>query len=389
MLLRCLAMRYKENNKLFKRIGDYIKIVDNKNRDLKITNLLGINITKNFMPTVANTSGLDLSKYKIIQKNQFSTNIMHVGRDERLPIALYTEDEPALVSPAYKVFEVINEEEILPEFLMMEFHRPEFDRLSWYYCDSSVRGGLDWERFCDIKLPIPDIEEQKKYVALYKSLLKNQNVYEKSLEDLQLICDTYIENLIKTEELKTLGKYIQQSDERNTNLEITNLLGISVEKIFIESKSDKDKLNLKNYKIVRPREFGYVTVTSRNGEKISLAILNGEAGLLSSTYIVFNVKDYNEILPEYLYLFFKRSEFDRYVRFNSWGSARETFNWEDMCNVKIPIPKIEVQKAIVTMYHTLETRKTINEKLKSLIQPFCPILMKGVIDNLEKKEGVK
>jgi type I restriction enzyme S subunit len=367
----------------YKRIGDYIRLVSNRNSDWAITNLLGVNIYKNFMPSVANTSGVDLSKYKIIRKGQFATNIMHVNRDEILPVALYQNEEPAIVSPAYMTFEVIDENELLPEFLMMEFQRPEFDRRAWTYCDSSVRGGLEWERFCEIQIPIPDIDEQRKYVALYNGLLNNQKTYENSLADLQLICDTFIENLIKTEESKVLGEYIEQSDERNNDLQIDNLIGISVNKVFMETKSNKEQLDLSNYKIVRPREFGYVSVTSRNGEKISIAILDGEAGLVSSTYTVFRVKDTSVLLPEYLFLFFKRSEFDRYARFHSWGSARETFDWADMCNVKLPIPDIKVQEAIVTIYHTLETRKRINEQLKNTIKPLCPVLMKGVVESMK------
>ena len=366
----------------YKRLGDYIQLVDNKNKDLAVTNLLGINIFKNYMPSVANQTGLDLSKYKVVSQGQFATNLMHVNRDEVLPVALYTDEKPALVSPAYKTFEVIDENELLPEFLMMEFQRPEFDRKAWTYCDSSVRGGLEWNRLCDMQIPNIDIEEQKKYVALYKGLLNNQKVYENSLEDLQLICDTYIEDLIKTEEPKSLGEYIEQSDERNTDLEIDNLLGISVNKIFIPTKSKKERLDLSNYKVVRQRQFGYVSVTSRNGEKISIAILDGEAGLVSSTYTVFEVNNTEELMPEYLYLFFQRTEFDRYARFNSWGSARETFNWDDMCNVKLPIPDIKIQEAIVTIYHTLETRKRINEQLKDSIKPLCPVLMRGVVEDL-------
>jgi len=369
----------------YKRLGDYIQLVDNRNRDLAVTNLLGINIFKNYMPSVANQTNLDLSKYKVVSKGQFATNLMHVNRDEVLPVALYTDVIPALVSPAYKTFEVIDETELLPEFLMMEFQRPEFDRKAWTYCDSSVRGGLEWDRLCDMEIPDINIDKQKKYVALYKGLLNNQKVYENSLEDLQLICDTYIEDLIKTEEPKLLGDYIEQSDERNNDLEIDNLIGISVNKIFISTKSKKERLNLSNYKIVRPRQFGYVSVTSRNGEKISIAILDGEAGLISSTYTVFEVKDEEELLPEYLLLFFKRSEFDRYARFNSWGSARETFDWAEMCNVKLPIPDIKIQEAIVTIYHTLESRKKINEQLKDSIKPLCPVLMRGVVEEMEVK----
>lgn len=371
----------------YKRLGDYIQKVDNRNKDLSISNLLGVNIFKKFMPSVANQSGLDLSKYKVINKGQFATNLMHVNRDEVLPVALYSNNEPALVSPAYITFKVIDEQELLPEFLMMELQRSEFDRKAWTYCDSSVRGGLEWDRLCDMEIPDIDINEQRKYVALYNGLLTNQKVYENSLDDLQLICDTYIEDLIKTEKPKRLGDYIQQSDERNTDLKIDNLLGISVNKIFIPTKSKKERLDLSNYKIVRPRQFSYVSVTSRNGEKISIAILDGEAGLVSSTYTVFEVKDSNELLPEYLYLFFQRTEFDRYARFNSWGSARETFDWAEMYNVKLPIPDIKIQEAIVTIYHTLEARKRINEQLKETIKPLCPVLMRGVVENIHQPES--
>ncbi len=368
----------------YKKIGDCIKLVSNRNKNLTIVKLMGVNITKNFMPSVANTSGLDLSKYKVIKKGQFATNIMHVDRDGILPVALYEDESPAIVSPAYMTFEVIDVAVLLPEFLMMQLQTSELDRRAWTYCDSSVRGGLEWARFCEIQIPIPDTDDQQKFVALYKGLLTNQKTYEKSLLDLQLICDTYIENLIKTEKIEILKEYIEQSEERNTDLKNENLLGISVNKIFIPTRSQKEKLDLSNYKIVRPREFGYVSVTSRNGEKISIAILDAEAGLVSSTYTVFRVKDISKILPEYLFLWFARPEFDRYARFHSWGSARETFDWADMCNVQLPIPDIKIQEAIVTIYHTLETRKRINEQLINTIKPLCPVLMKGVVENYSK-----
>lgn len=369
----------------FKRIGDYIQLVDNRNKELVVTNLLGINITKNFMPSVANTSESDLSKYKIIQKNQFAYSAMQVGRDETIRLALYVEDKPAIISPAYLVIEVKDVKELLPEYMMMWFQRPESDRYGWFISDSSVRASLEWERLCEIQIPIPHIDEQRKYVALYKGLLTNQKTYQNSLADLQLICDTYIENLINTEKPKILGEYIEQSDERNNNLKIDNLVGISVNKIFMETRSQKERLDLSNYKVVRPREFGYVSVTSRNGEKISIALLDDAAGLVSSTYTVFRIINPIELLPEYLMLWFRRPEFDRYARFHSWGSARETFDWADMCNVKLPIPNIEIQKAIVTIYHALETRKRINEQLKNTIKPLCPVLMKGVVERMNNQ----
>src|SRR5690606_24958864 len=164
-------------------------------KDLAVTNLLGINITKNFMPSVANTSETDLSKYKIIQKGQFAYSAMQVGRDETIRLALYGEENLAIISPAYLVIEVNDENEVLPEYMMMWFQRPESDRYGWFISDSSVRASLDWERFCEIEIPIPDISEQRKYVALYKGLLTNQKTYENSLEDLQLICNSFMDTL--------------------------------------------------------------------------------------------------------------------------------------------------------------------------------------------------
>ncbi|PIQ18948.1 MAG: restriction endonuclease subunit S, partial [Flavobacteriaceae bacterium CG18_big_fil_WC_8_21_14_2_50_34_36] len=130
----------------FKPIGKYIQLVDNRNKDLAVTNLLGINITKNFMPSVANVSETDLSKYKIIQKGQFAYSAMQAGRDETIRIALYTYDEPAIISPAYSVIEVSDKNELLPEYMMMWFQRPESDRYGWFISDSSVRASLDYDR---------------------------------------------------------------------------------------------------------------------------------------------------------------------------------------------------------------------------------------------------
>ena len=369
----------------YKRLGDYIKLVDNRNKDLLVSNLLGINITKNFMPSVANVSGTDLSNYKIIRKGQFAYSAMQVGRDETIRLALYQQNEPAIISPAYSVIESKDVNELLPEYMMMWFQRPESDRYGWFISDSSVRASLDYDRLCDIELPIPHIDEQRKYVALYNGLMANQKTYQNSLEDLQLICDTYIEDLIKSQPLESLGQYIQQADDRNSDLRINNLLGISVNKVFMPTKANQNGLDLSKYKIVREQQFGYVSVTSRNGGKISIALLQGDPGLVSSTYTVFDVIDPSKLLPEYLYLFFKRSEFDRSARFNSWGSARETFDWDEMCRVKIPVPDIKIQEAIVTIYHTLETRKRISSQLSETIKPLCPVLMRGVITNAEKE----
>lgn len=149
-------------------LGNHIRLIDERNSELITTQVLGINIDKFFMPSVANVIGTDLGKYKLLSKGQFACNPMHVGRDERLPIALYEDDAAAIVSPAYFVFEIINTEALDPAFLMMWFRRAEFDRICWYHTDGSVRGGITWEDICRLEVPILDIDEQKNIVRAYK-----------------------------------------------------------------------------------------------------------------------------------------------------------------------------------------------------------------------------
>jgi len=368
----------------YKRLGDYIRLVDNRNKDLAVTKVCGLSMEKYFIPSIANTNTVDLSNYKIVRKGQFGLILMKVGRDNKVSVAIQKDEDAVLISPAYHVFEIIDETILIPEFLMMWLMRPENDRWLGFISVSSVRGSITFEEFGDIRLPIPDIETQKKYVALYKGILNNQKVYEKSLNDLQLICDTYIEDLIKTEEPKLLGEYIEQSDERNTNNKYNSVKGMSVLKDFRTPSRKVNMKNLSNYKVVHYNEFGYVQTT--NNEKVLVVCLSKyeKPIIISSIHIVFRVKDEKKLIPEYLQMFFKRKEIDRYARFHSWGSARETFNWDDMCNVKLPIPDIKIQKAIVTIYHTLETRKKINEQLKNSIKPLCPVLMRGVVEETAK-----
>lgn len=153
----------------YRRIGDFIRPIKLKNKDGKLSTLLGINIDKYFMPSVANVIGTNLNRYKVVQYNQFACNRMHVGRDERLPIALSKNENDFLVSPAYDVFEIINTSEVLPEYLMMWFSRAEFDRNAWFYTDADVRGGLSWNAFIDMKLPVPTLEKQQAIVKEYQT----------------------------------------------------------------------------------------------------------------------------------------------------------------------------------------------------------------------------
>lgn len=177
----------KEN---YRRLGDYIREVDVRNRDLEVKELLGINIGKYFMPSVANVVGTDLSNYKIVYKNQFACNLMHVGRDEKIPIAILDDFESAIVSPAYFTFEISDYDVLLPQYLMMWFRKPEFDREAWFYTDGDVRGGMSKSALLDMSLPVPPIEQQRKIVAEYEAVSRRIRLNEQMITRLEETAQT-------------------------------------------------------------------------------------------------------------------------------------------------------------------------------------------------------
>jgi len=154
----------------YKRIGDYIELVDERNKELNVDLLLGLSISKQFIPSVANTVGADMSNYKIIKKGQFACSIMQVRRDGKMPIALLQDFDEAIISQAYPVFRVIDENKLLPEYLMMWFSRSEFDRQATFHAVGGVRGSLEWDDFLDFELPIPSIEKQQEIVTEYNTI---------------------------------------------------------------------------------------------------------------------------------------------------------------------------------------------------------------------------
>jgi type I restriction enzyme S subunit len=364
------------------RLGEYIEQSDLRNRDKKITCLKGISTSKKFIESKANMTGVNISPYKVVKNGEFAYVSDTSRRGDKIALA-FNDDEPYIVSSIYTVFKIKENCELLPEYLFIWFNRKEFDRYARYHSWGSARETFDWNSMCDVKIPVPHIDEQKKYVEIYTGYLQQQKCYESSLYDLQLICNSYLDSLIKSETHKKLGPYIKQLEERNTDLQSRNVLGISVNKVFIPSRANRKDLNVSNYKVVRQNQFGYVSVTSRNGEKISIALLDGPTGVISSSYISFKIEKNTQLLPEFLYLWFTRPEFDRYTRFHSWGSARETFAWKDMCNIYLPIPSINQQKSIVEIHHVLESRKDINKKLKEAIQKICPVLIKDSMNKVK------
>ena len=174
----------------YKRLGDYIREVDVRNRDLKVTKLLGVSISKEFMPSIANTIGTDMSSYKVVEPRQFAYGPVTSRNGDKVSIALYKEDESAIISQAYTVFEVKNKQELLPEYLMMWFRRPEFDRYARFKSHGSAREIFSWEEMCDVELPVPPIEQQQKIVSEYETVTHRIHLNEQIIAKLEETAQT-------------------------------------------------------------------------------------------------------------------------------------------------------------------------------------------------------
>lgn len=356
-------------------LGSLIETLDVRGGIIDRNEVEGVNINKAFVPTVANLEKTDISKYKHVPHLAFAANLMHIGRDVIFPVALNTSNVTKFVSPAYFVFRVKDEVKLLPLFLLMLFRTYSFDRRVWFATDSSIRGNLTWDDMCQVKIPLPPIEVQRAYVDAYKgltALIEENESLLKSLEETAQACVAECREKWPFVELRS---YIRRLDERNSDNSIKDVKGLSVTKQFREPSSKVDKTKLQNYKIVLRNQFAFVQTT--NNEKCLVTCLSKFEYpiVVSSVNEVFEIVDTGKLLPEYLYLQFKRPEFDRYARFNSWGSARETFNWDDMCRVKIPLPPIEVQRAIVALYHCAEEARKIAEEAKAQLALACPAMI--------------
>ena len=366
-------------------IGDLIELTTEVNAENLYgpDDVRGMTITKEIIPTKADVESTDLSKFLVIHPSEFVFNPRTHGK--KIGLGYNDSDESFIISwnnIGFKVKEEM-EQTVLPEYLFLHFNRQEWDREACYRSWGSSTEVFSWEALCEMELDLPPLSVQQKYVDVYNAMLANQRSYEQGLEDLKLVCDGYIESLRRDMGSVPIGEYIVPVDERNTDLAITLAQGINIDKTFVSPKQVAHAE--RNAKIVRKGQFAYNRATTRNGEKISIAYRTEEDCVVSSAYQVFEIKQKDKLLPEYLMMWFKRSEFDRYARFASKGSAHEFFEYDDMEEVEIPIPDIKTQQYIVNIYVAYQLRKEINERLKAQIKDLCPILIKGSIEEGERK----
>ena len=366
-------------------IGELIELVEETNSAGRFgpDDVRGMTITKEIIQTRADVSSTDLSKFIVVHPKEFVFNPRTHGK--KIGFGYNETDSSFIISWNNIAFRVKDEAKnvVLPEYLFLHFNREEWDREACFRSWGSSTEVFSWDALCEMNLTLPSILQQRKYVDVYLALQKNLAAYQSKVEELKLVCDGYLDKLKVESEKLRIGEFIEQCDERNSDnhYSLDDLRGISIQKKFIDTKADMKDVSLSPYILVKPGSFAFVPVTSRNGGKITLAYNDSaQTYIVSSAYMVFCVKDRNKLDPEYLFMYFNRPEFDRYARFNSWGSAREVFTMDDMNDVAIPIPDISVQREIVNIHKCYIERQRIAEALKEQLKNICPVLIRGSLE---------
>lgn len=355
------------------RLGDYIEEVDERNAEgqYAVESVRGISVDKVFIDTKANMEGVSVHSYKVVSSRIFAYVADTSRRGDKVALAFNSANESYLISSVYTTF--TTKVELLPEYLYMLLNRGEFDRYARFNSWGSARETFSWEEMCRVNIPLPSIEVQQKLVDTYTGLKCLAEENEALIAPLTEACQAFIVDCQKKYPMVDLGKYIEEKDERNSDLSVTLSQGIANTKVFQEPK--QVSVNSKSDKIVRKGHFAYNRATTRNGEKISIAYRMGEDCTVSSAYCVFQIIEEKVLNPNYLWLWFSRPEFDRYARYMSKGSAHEFFDWEELCRVQIPLPPPEVQQSIVNLYHCIEEAQKIASEARTQLQTLCPALI--------------
>ena len=368
------------------KLGSYIELRDVRNRELKygVKDVRGVNTSKQMMPTKADLTTRDLSKFQIVAPEEFVFNHRTSRNGSKFSIAFNDTGKPIICTEDYVVFRISDygRKFIVPEWLYMYFSRPEFDRFVITNSWGSSTEFYNWEDICDVDMALPPLSVQQKYVDIYNSMLANQRCYERGLEDLKLTIDAIIEKFKNGPNRISLGDLVIESDERNTDDMIQSVNGVNKDKRFMPSVANGSDLT--KYKLVQHNQFACNLMHVGRDVAVPVALNSkDEPIIVSPAYIVFNTKD-DTILPEFLLMWLSRTETDRYAWFMCDTNVRSGMEKKRFFEIEIPVPSVQEQKSLIEMYDALFIRREVCEKLKAQIKDLCPILVKGAVE-----EGTK
>ncbi len=365
------------------KLGEFVEAFNHR---CGIANLIpeqvsGISIDKEFFEP-AKQVGEDTSSYKVVPPNYFACNLMHVGRDNALPVAMNHSEFNKYVSPAYSVFKLKNENIILKEYFYLFLKSSEKDRLFSFHTDSSIRQGLPWEDFCDIDITLPSISQQRKYVNVYLSLQNNLAAYQSKVEELKMVCDGLLSNLDNKHcRHEKIGNYIKRNQRRNKekHYKKSDVRGFNNDGQFIYPMRLFSG-DISSFKIIQKNDFVYNSRINSTIKKLSVALNNGEELIVSPAYESFYVSEEKFLYPYYLYMLLQREDFAKKVLFNSFGSSTVVFGFDELGKIEIPIPDISIQREIVNIHKCYIERQRIAEALKEQLKNICPVLIRGSLE---------
>lgn len=360
------------------KLGELIELVEETNSDELFgpDDVRGMTITKEIIPTKADVANTDLRKFLVVHPDEFVFNPRTHGK--KIGFGYNNTKECFLISWNNIAFRVKPDalNTVIPSYLFLHFNREEWDREACFCSWGSSTEVFSWEALCDMKLTLPSIEQQRKYVDVYLALQNNLAAYQSKVEELKLVCDGYIEELRRKMKCEKIGTYINECNTRNENLCVSKVQGVESSGNFAETRANTNGIDFHNYKIVKPNQFAYNPSRINLG---SIALRNEIDGkcIVSPMYVVFEVIDTEKLMPDYLLLWLSRSEFLRSTSFYASGSVRDTFGFDNMNDVEIPIPDISVQREIVNIHKCYIERQRIAEALKEQLKNICPVLIRG------------
>nr|WP_278944680.1 restriction endonuclease subunit S [Methanobrevibacter smithii] len=370
----------------YEKLGNLIELSETKNKDLAVTNLVGMNINKKFIPSVANTIGTNLARYKLINKNQFACNLMHVGRDKSVVISLFELKTPSIISPAYKVFKINDENILIPKFLMMYFLRSEFDRMGWYYTDSSIRGSLDWKKFCEIEIPIPPLEIQEKIVKIYEFLnyrIELKEKINKNLEDqLSLIFDDMFIKCSNYDEESLVKTDWEKIPKEWENIDFGDIIKITSG----DRPDEKSEIKTSEFNIPlfgASKIMGYTKEFSYNEDILIIGRVGTHGVIQRVNYPCFPSDNTFVIKSEYygfVYQLLKRIDYDSL----NTGSTQPLITQKSLKTVNVVLPDKNSLFSFEKISKTIFDKIYINQNEISILQKLrdtlLPKLMSGEID---------
>ena len=365
-------------------LGKFIERREITNADLSfgIEDVRGVNNLKMLMPTKADLNGRDLSKFQIVYPGEFVFNHRTSRNGSKFSIAYNDGEKPVICTEDYVVFRIKEDsrKDILAEWLYMFFNRAEFDRYVITNSWGSSTEFYNWDDICEVELALPPLSVQQKFVDIYKAMVANQQSYERGLEDLKLTIDAQLDKIKHSSPVKSIGKLLREIDVRNEAGTITDVQGINISKQFMPSVANTTGVNLSNYKVVKKGQFAYSGMQTGRDECIRIALYAEDAPIIiSPAYSVFEMND-SSVLPESIMMWFSRAESDRRGWFMSDSSIRTNLDLERFYEIKLPVPDMKLQEAVVELYAAYISRRSIVEKLKSQIKDICPILIKGSLE---------